>query len=85
MNVVYHDPAMCVTVTVPAIGISTGKPIVKEFVERDPYTGSTEVTPSDTEQVLATTGYRMVTDIVIHPIPSNYGRIEWNGSTLTVS
>ena len=24
-------------------------------------------------------------DITVHPIPSNYGLVEWNGAVLTVS
>lgn len=50
-----------------------------------PYEGLTEVTPGDTVQVLPTTGYLLLEDIKVNPIPSNYGRITWNGSFLTVS
>lgn len=49
------------------------------------YTGETVVTPSETEQVLATADKVVTRNIVINPIPSNYGLITWNGSTLTVS
>lgn len=51
----------------------------------DYYTGETTVTPSASEQRLATTGLLVPRDIIINPIPSNYGLITWNGSTLTVS
>lgn len=50
-----------------------------------PYTGDTIVTPTDEQQTLRTENMTLLNDIVINPIPSNYGRIEWNGSTLTVS
>lgn len=50
-----------------------------------PYTGDYEVTPSDEIQVLATQGKSMSQNVTINPIPSNYGRITWNGSFLTVS
>lgn len=53
--------------------------------EADPYTGETVITPTQETQVLATTGLMIPTDIVVNPIPSNYGLITWNGSTLTVS
>lgn len=53
--------------------------------EGDPYRGQTVVTPSEERQTLQTTGLLMPADIVIEPIPSNYGRITWNGATLTVS
>lgn len=61
--------------------------IVTKVVERDlpVYTGDTEITPSTTEQVLNTAEKVVTRNIVINPIPSNYGLITWNGSTLTVS
>ena len=57
---------------------------VRDFVY-PVYEGATEVTPSDTMQTLYTANRTLVTDIVINPIPSNYGLITWNGSALTVS
>lgn len=49
------------------------------------YHGAYTVTPTRTRQVLETHGTDLVSDIVVEPIPSNYGLITWNGSTLTVS
>lgn len=51
----------------------------------DWYDGEYEATPSENEQTLLTAGKVLAQDIVIQPIPSNYGLITWNGSTLTVS
>lgn len=51
----------------------------------DAYPGPYEVTPSSEAQVLPTTHHTMTGDLVVNPIPSNYGLITWNGSTLTVS
>lgn len=51
----------------------------------NPYPGSIDITPSAEAQTLHTAGYMMPTDITIEPIPSNYGLITWDGSTLTVS
>ena len=59
--------------------------IITKVKEGDYYTGPTEVTPSAEEQRLVTTGFIMPEDIVINPIPDNYGLIGWNGSVLTVS
>ena len=43
-------------------------------------------TPSDTTQVIiCDPGYDGIHTVTIDPIPSNYGKITWNGSTLTVS
>lgn len=49
------------------------------------YTGSYSVTPSSVPQTLATAARVLLEDIVVEAIPSNYGLITWNGSTLTVS
>ena len=49
------------------------------------YTGQTEVTPSEETQTLQTANRTVLQNIIINPIPSNYGLITWNGSTLTVS
>lgn len=50
-----------------------------------PYTGDYEFTPADEAQTIPIYGKTATRDIVINPIPSNYGKITWNGSTLTVS
>lgn len=49
------------------------------------YAGATEVTPSTETQRLETAETIVLSNIVINPIPSNYGLITWNGSVLTVS
>ena len=58
-----------------------------KVVDRDApiYTGATEVTPSEHRQILETADKLMLSNVTINPIPSNYGLITWNGSTLTVS
>ena len=54
-------------------------------VVSDPYEGDYEITPSDEEQIIPILGKTATENIKINPIPSNYGLISWNGSTLTVS
>lgn len=49
------------------------------------YDGPYEVTPSRQRQQLATSNKILAHNVIIEPIPSNYGLITWNGSTLTVS
>ena len=49
------------------------------------YEGETIITPSMETQILATKDTRVLQNITIEPIPSNYGLITWNGSYLTVS
>ena len=65
--------------------ISTSSQITRDFVDRDPYTGAYEVTPSSETQVLETNNLRMTDNVTINPIPNNYGLITWNGSIITVS
>ena len=48
------------------------------------YHGPTEFTPSTQKQTIEVSGYRLKEDITIDPIPTNYGRLVWNGHTLTV-
>ena len=49
------------------------------------YTYITEIIPSQHEVVLNTANKLVPENIVIKPIPSNYGLITWDGSVLTVS
>lgn len=49
------------------------------------YEGSYVATPGAERQTLPTSGKLLTMDIVVEPIPSNYGLITWNGSNLTVS
>lgn len=51
----------------------------------DNYEGDYVVTPSNEAQILNTNHLRMMQNVTINPIPSNYGLITWNGSNLRVS
>lgn len=74
-----------VSVNPQTVNLGFGNPVARDYVEREPYTGPYSVTPSPEAQTLNTNGLRMTDNITIEPIPSNYGLITWNGSTLTVS
>lgn len=60
--------------------------IVTKVVGQDlpTYADATEVTPSDNEQVLLTADRVLTKNIIVNPIPENYGRLLWSGNTLTV-
>lgn len=62
-----------------------GTVIAYEQHGHETYTGDYTVTPSKEEQVLETKSKLMRENVIIEPIPSNYGLITWNGSVLTVS
>ena len=49
------------------------------------YDGAYEWTPTDSVQTIEIADKKALENIKINPIPSNYGLITWNGSTLTVS
>ena len=85
LTATFQPPSMGVTINAPSMGLGFGNPIARDFVERDPYTGDYTVTPSSETQVLDTRNLRMTDNITINPVPSNYGLITWNGSTITVS
>lgn len=49
------------------------------------YDGPYTVTPERVTVVLNTANKMMTTNVVVNPIPSNYGLITYDGSTITVS
>lgn len=49
------------------------------------YEGTYEVSPCAMAQTLFTAGKRMIQNIMVGPIPQNYGLITYNGFELTVS
>ena len=49
-----------------------------------PYSGDYVFTPTQYQQTVPVKDKLARANIVINPIPSNYGLVTWNGSTLTV-
>ena len=49
------------------------------------YEGEYTFTPTSEVQVIETERKWLTNNITINPIPSNYGLITWDGSSLTVS
>lgn len=81
----FKPQSVSVSVDAMSMGVSIGTPIVKEYVDVETYTGAYDVTPSSEIQALNTEGLRLTRNIVVNPVPSNYGLITWNGAFLTVS
>lgn len=48
------------------------------------YDGETEITPSEETQILQTADKTALENIVINPIPANYGRIIYDGAHLKI-
>lgn len=59
---------------------------VVQFIENvNYYEGDYEFTPSQQQQTISIADLMARQDIVIEPIPNNYGLITYDGSTITVS
>lgn len=67
------------------VGSLVGAITVGKCSDIEVYTGSYEVTPTQSTQTLQTQDKLMNDNVQVLPIPSNYGLITWNGSVLTVS
>lgn len=63
-------------------GVQSFMPIVPQY---DEYEGETVVTPTEETQTLLTADLIVPANITINPIPSNYGRITWDGTKIVVS
>lgn len=73
------------TGTLSAVGTLSGSIVLDGTPSYERYDGEYEVEPSADEQVL-NMAYKIATaNVVVKPIPQNYGLITWNGSFLTVS
>ena len=59
--------------------------IVQRVSSFDAYDGQYEITPTQERQTLETNEKVCISDIIIKPIPENYGLITWNGHSLKVS
>lgn len=81
----FNPQNLSVSVSAPSVGADTGIPVVKEYVSVENYEGEYTFTPGEEAQTIPVEGYRMMHDIKINPIPSNYGKITYNGAILTVS
>ena len=53
-------------------------------IKNTDYKGSYAVTPGEQPVVLQTQNHNMTENLIVGAIPSNYGRISYNGSVLTV-
>lgn len=53
--------------------------------DADEYDGPYEATPTEDAQTFPTTGKLMTADFIVAPIPTNYGRITYDGTTIHIS
>lgn len=67
-----------------AMGAALDSAVTIKSMDYPEYEGPTEFKPSKSTQVIGTASRTVLQDIVINPIPSNYGRIEYDGAALSV-
>ena len=48
------------------------------------YEGAYEFTPTEDAQTISIAGHKAAANIIINPIPSNYGKVTWTGTVLTI-
>ena len=74
-----------VGVAVSAVDLPVGIGAAYEMREGEIYDGPYEFTPTQETQYAPSEGKVLLEDIVINPIPNNYGLITYNGAIITVS
>lgn len=82
LHVAESDGALLHVGSSDAAALSIGSEIYS--VETQPYEGEYVVTPSEETQTLPTARKRLEQNVIVEPIPSNYGRISYSGSVITV-
>lgn len=75
--------------TLISVSVETEETLVTvseiKYPVQEEYTGETTVTPTQETQTLRTANLLMPVDIVISPIPQNYGLITWSGRGIRIS
>ena len=74
-----------ITGTLTGVANVSGNITIPRDISTQPFTGAYEYTPTQATQTIQIEGLRALHDIVINPIPSNYGLVEWNGIALSIS
>lgn len=67
------------------ISVKTRTEIIEIIPSGEAYEGPYSITPGKEAQVLNIKGLTAKENIIIEPVPDNYGLISWNGSTLTIT
>ena len=85
INIGIHSSKVDTLINPSSMNINVGSSIAREIIDTNPYEGEYVITPNTETQTLATKNLRMLKDVIVNPIPSNYGLITWNGSFLMIS
>lgn len=85
MKVVSSLDEFQMTVNADVVEIGTKAAADIRVTASDVYTGPYTVTPTEEPQILQTRNKLATENVVVDPIPTNYGRLTWTGNILTVS
>ena len=85
MQVSVSQVNLPVSIGASAVGLPVGIGASYQMVEGETYEGPYEFTPTQETQTVPTADKVLLENIIIHPIPQNYGLITWNGAVITVS
>jgi len=85
MTVAVDSEEIPMTVESTAVSVAMVVGFEVEVNTNPDYDGEYEFTPTSVAQTIPIVGHVATQNIVINPVPSNYGLITWNGSVLTVS
>ena len=83
--VLYNGASVDAEINENIIDISSS--VVTEIISGDAeyYDGEYSFTPTQSTQIIDIHGKTARENIIINPIPQNYGLIGWNGAVLTVT
>ena len=74
-----------VSVSSRDVGLNIGIGAAYHMGRDAPYEGPYTFTPTNETQVVLTASKALSENLVINPIPSNYGLVTYNGATITIS
>lgn len=84
MRVSVNKVSIPVGVSASGVNLAVGIGATYVAANKEYYKGSYVFTPSDEMQTVPTADKVLSENIVINPVPSNYGRITYNGAVITV-
>ena len=85
MQVSVTNVLLPVSMAVSDVEIPIGMAASYQIIEGETYDGPYEFTPTQETQTVPTADKVLLENIIINPIPQNYGLITWNGAVITIS
>lgn len=83
MNVSVQD-SISVNASEEEQGVALNIGAAYKVSEGDLYHGEYEFTPNNETQTVHTQDKLLLQNITINPVPSNYGKISWDGSNIMI-